>query len=96
MSSKAFDLSVIVNKGYHVVPIGSSPNRYKEWRVSFSVAEQNLKYFMNYCQFQCYGLLKVFLKEVIKTTVKILKEVVHSIVAFEQLKSSGNNCTLNS
>ena len=69
MSAKAFVSSVIVNERCHVVPKGSAPKRDKEWRVSFSVAEQNLKYFMNYCQFQFYGLLKVFLKEVINSTV---------------------------
>ena len=46
-----------VNKGCQVVPIGSAPNRDKEWRVSFSVAEEKLNYSMNYCRCQCYGLI---------------------------------------
>nr|XP_022287487.1 uncharacterized protein LOC111100146 [Crassostrea virginica] len=58
-------LSGIVNEGCHVVPIGSAPERDREWRVSFSGAEQKLVYSMNHCQFLCYGLLKIFLKEVI-------------------------------
>nr|XP_022289922.1 uncharacterized protein LOC111101641 isoform X2 [Crassostrea virginica] len=58
-------LSAIVNEGCHVVPIGSAPERDREWRVSFSGAEQKLVYSMNHCQFLCYGLLKIFLKEVI-------------------------------
>ncbi|XP_078316744.1 uncharacterized protein LOC111101641 [Crassostrea virginica] len=58
-------LSAIVNEGCHVVPIGSAPDRDTEWRISFSWAEQKLVYSMNHCQFLCYGLLKIFLKEVI-------------------------------
>nr|XP_022288212.1 uncharacterized protein LOC111100530 [Crassostrea virginica] len=58
-------LSAIVEDGCHVLPIGSLPERDNEWRVSFSGAEQKLIYSMNHCQFLCYGLLKVFLKEII-------------------------------
>nr|XP_022288206.1 uncharacterized protein LOC111100526 [Crassostrea virginica] len=58
-------LSAIVKDGCHVVPIGSLPERDNEWRISFSGAEQKLIYSMNHCQFLCYGLLKVFLKEII-------------------------------
>ena len=58
-------LSAIVEDGCHIVPIGSFPERDNEWRISFSGAEQKLIYSMNHCQFLCYGLLKVFLKEII-------------------------------
>ncbi|XP_078337662.1 uncharacterized protein LOC111100817 [Crassostrea virginica] len=58
-------LSGIVKDGCHVVPIGSLPERDNEWRISFSGAEQKLVYSMNHCQFLCYSLLKVFLKEII-------------------------------
>ncbi|XP_061190785.1 uncharacterized protein LOC133198836 [Saccostrea echinata] len=51
--------------GFHVVPIGSTPDNGEEWRVSFSKAEQKLVCSMNHCQFLCYGLFKFFLKEVI-------------------------------
>jgi hypothetical protein len=36
-----------------------------EWRISFSQAEQKLVYCMNHCQFLCYGVMKIILKEVI-------------------------------
>lgn len=59
------DISNIVKSGFHVVPIGSSPEKYLEWRLSFSDAEQRLVYSFNHCQFICYGILKIFLEEVI-------------------------------
>ncbi|XP_061185181.1 uncharacterized protein LOC133193236 [Saccostrea echinata] len=58
-------ISEILIKGFHVVPIGSTPENGEEWRISFSQAEQKLIYSMNHCQFLCYGLLKIFLTEVI-------------------------------
>ncbi|XP_078337005.1 uncharacterized protein LOC144626588 [Crassostrea virginica] len=64
-------LSSIIRDGCHVVPISSSPLNPRsgwEWRISFSRAEQQLVYSMNHCQFLCYGLLKIFLKEVINST----------------------------
>ena len=63
-------LSSIIKDGCHVVPIGSSPLNPEsscEWRISFSRAEQQLVSSMNHCQFLCYGLLKIFLKEVINS-----------------------------
>ena len=57
-------LSGIVKEGCHIVPKGSLPER-DEWLISFSGAEQKLIYSLNHCQFLCYGLLKVFLKEII-------------------------------
>ncbi|XP_061190188.1 uncharacterized protein LOC133198050 [Saccostrea echinata] len=58
-------VSDISSGGFHVVPIGSTPENGEEWRISFSQAEQKLVYSMNHSQFLCYGLFKVFLKEVI-------------------------------
>ncbi|XP_062602209.1 uncharacterized protein LOC134263859 [Saccostrea cucullata] len=58
-------ISDILRAGFHVVPIGSTPDDTMEWRISFSKAEQKLVYSMNHCQFLCYGLFKIFLKEVI-------------------------------
>lgn len=60
----------IVKAGCHVVPIGSCPENELEWRISFSVAEQKIIYSFNHSQFLCYGLLKVFLKEVINVNNK--------------------------
>lgn len=58
-------VSQIVNSGFHVVPIGSISGENLEWRISFSNAEQIIVYSLNHCQFICYGLFKIFLKEVI-------------------------------
>nr|XP_022304744.1 uncharacterized protein LOC111111867 isoform X2 [Crassostrea virginica] len=57
----------IVRNGCHFVPIGHPEGLHKhdEWRISFSMAEHKLVHSMNHCQFLTYGLLKIFLKEVI-------------------------------
>ncbi|XP_061182539.1 uncharacterized protein LOC133190872 [Saccostrea echinata] len=68
----AFVLNEILKNGYHCVPIGNnilSPFYELEWRLSFSQAEQKLVCTMNHTQFLCYGLLKIFLKEVIKDSI---------------------------
>lgn len=63
-------VSQIVNSGCHVVPIGSTSDANLEWRISFSKAEQIIVYSLNHCQFICYGLFKIFLKEVINEQSK--------------------------
>ncbi|XP_062618751.1 uncharacterized protein LOC134280359 [Saccostrea cucullata] len=60
-------VSDILNGGFHVVPIGSTPYHEEEWRISFSQAEEKIVWAMNHSQFLCYGLLKFFLKEVINS-----------------------------
>ncbi|XP_048765443.2 uncharacterized protein LOC125673123 [Ostrea edulis] len=57
----------IARSGCHFVAIGHKLGNHEsnEWRISFSLAEQKLVYSMNHCQFLTYGLLKLFLKEVI-------------------------------
>ncbi|XP_022329780.2 uncharacterized protein LOC111128457 [Crassostrea virginica] len=59
----------IVRNGCHLVPIGHPlgvhGHEHEEWRISFSLAEHKLVHTMNHCQFLTYGLLKIFLKEVI-------------------------------
>ncbi|XP_062615957.1 uncharacterized protein LOC134277645 [Saccostrea cucullata] len=61
----------IVGNGCHFVAIGHKLGIHKdnEWRISFSQAEQKLVYSMNHSQFLIYGLLKIFLKEVINHEV---------------------------
>ncbi|XP_056015570.1 uncharacterized protein LOC125674082 [Ostrea edulis] len=62
-------LADILKHGCHCVPIASktiSSENELEWRLSFSQAEQKLVYAMNHTQFLCYGLLKIFQKEVLK------------------------------
>ncbi|XP_052706517.1 uncharacterized protein LOC128181972 [Crassostrea angulata] len=57
----------IVRNGCHFVAIGHplGPHGNEEWRISFSKAEYKLVSSMNHCQFLTYGLLKLFLKEVL-------------------------------
>uniref|UniRef100_K1R8P9 Uncharacterized protein C3orf59 n=1 Tax=Magallana gigas TaxID=29159 RepID=K1R8P9_MAGGI len=57
----------IIRNGCHFVAIGHPFGSYgnEEWRISFSQAEYKLVYSMNHSQFLTYGLLKLFLKEVI-------------------------------
>ncbi|XP_052691133.1 uncharacterized protein LOC128169002 [Crassostrea angulata] len=57
----------IVRNGCHFVAMGHplGPNENVAWRISFSLAEYKLVYSMNHSQFLTYGLLKLFLKEVI-------------------------------
>ncbi|KAK3104826.1 hypothetical protein FSP39_011077 [Pinctada imbricata] len=58
----------IVSDGCLFVAIGckTSPYADMEWRMSFSLAEKRLVHSMNHSQFLTYGLLKVFLKEVVE------------------------------
>jgi hypothetical protein len=58
----------ILENGYHCMPVGSkivSSGNLLEWRLSFSQAEQKLVSSMNHTQFLVYGLLKIFLKEIV-------------------------------
>ncbi|XP_061185818.1 uncharacterized protein LOC133193921 [Saccostrea echinata] len=60
----------IFKRGCHFVAIGNKMGNHEdsEWRISFSLAEQKLVYSMNHYQFLIYGLLKIFLNEVINNT----------------------------
>ncbi|XP_062577134.1 uncharacterized protein LOC134239007 [Saccostrea cucullata] len=57
----------IVKNGCHFVAVGHKLGNHEnhEWRISFSLAEQKLVNAMNHCQFLTYGLLKLFLTEII-------------------------------
>ncbi|KAK3086869.1 hypothetical protein FSP39_024674 [Pinctada imbricata] len=64
-------LKDICDDGCLLVPINSKQQQHRdmfdlEWRISFSLAEKRLVHSMNHSQFLCYGLLKLFLDEVIK------------------------------
>ncbi|KAK3099222.1 hypothetical protein FSP39_001172 [Pinctada imbricata] len=64
-------LREICKDGCHLVPIHSKKHVWSdqedlEWRISFSLAEKKLVFSMNHCQFLCYGLMKIFLDEVLK------------------------------
>ena len=62
----------IVNDGVLFVPIGAKRSIFEntEWRMSFSLAEKKLIHAMNHTQFLCYGLLKIFLKEVMDANLE--------------------------
>lgn len=64
----------IVRNGCHFVPIGHKLGNHEdnEWRISFSQAEVKLVYSMSHTQFLVYGLLKLFLKEIINKTFVLL------------------------
>ena len=66
-------MQAIVSGGCHFVAIGAkeSPTELMEWRISFSATEKILIHSMNHIQFLCYGLLKIFLKEVIDVNTEI-------------------------
>ena len=66
-------LQKIVSGGCHFVAIGAkeSPTELMEWRISFSATEKILIHSMNHVQFLCYGILKIFLKEVIDVNTEI-------------------------
>ncbi|XP_062595445.1 uncharacterized protein LOC134256798, partial [Saccostrea cucullata] len=57
----------IITSGCHVVAVGYRLGNHQdnEWRISLSKAEKRLVHTMNHCQFLSYGLLKLFLNEVI-------------------------------
>ncbi|XP_062600415.1 uncharacterized protein LOC134262055 [Saccostrea cucullata] len=57
----------IVKNGCHFVAIGNTLGHHvhNEWRISFSFAEHKLVSAMNHCQFLTYGLLKLFLTEIV-------------------------------
>ncbi|XP_052685879.1 uncharacterized protein LOC128165414 [Crassostrea angulata] len=70
----------IVRNGCHFVAIGHpfGPYEYEEWRISFSRAEYKCVSAMNHCQFLTYGLLKLFLKEVINQQSEETNELLCS------------------
>ncbi|XP_065927667.1 uncharacterized protein [Magallana gigas] len=62
----------IVRNGCHFVAIGHKLGNHtdNEWRISFSRAEYKLVCSMNHTQFLTYGLLKLFLKEIINNGLR--------------------------
>ena len=55
--------------GYHLVPVGHpfSTKRLLEWRISFSIAERTLVWSFNHTQLQYNGLMKLIIKEFVKS-----------------------------
>ncbi|XP_062593420.1 uncharacterized protein LOC134254906 [Saccostrea cucullata] len=94
-------LTEILKDGFHCVAIGDnilSPSYELEWRLSFSQAEQKLVCTMNHTQFLCYGLLKIFLKEVINHSIREpllcsyhIKTTMFWIIQLENIQWYPNN-----
>ena len=63
------DKEYIEQFGCHLVPIGYplSTRKSLQWRLSFSIAERTLVWSFNHTQLQCYAVMKVILKEYVKT-----------------------------
>ena len=63
------DKEYIEQFGCHLVPVGHplSARKSLEWRLSFSIAERTLAWSFNHTQLQCYAVMKVILKEYVKT-----------------------------
>ena len=78
----------IIKSGCHFVAIGHKLGKYvdDEWRISFSIAETKLVHSMNHTQFLTYGLMTMFLKEIINhgldDEVKILSSYHIKTVVF--------------
>ena len=55
--------------GCHIVPVGHplSARKSLEWRLSFSIAERIMVWSFNHTQIQCYAVMKLILKEYVKT-----------------------------
>ena len=70
----------IVRSGCHFVAIGKKEGNHTndEWRISFTKAERKLVYLMNHTQFLTYGLLKLFLKEIINKDLSEEETVLSS------------------
>nr|XP_034325940.1 uncharacterized protein LOC117689299 [Crassostrea gigas] len=62
----------IVRNGCNFVAIGHKLGNHEdnEWRISLSQAEYKLVYSMNHTQFLTYGLMKLFLKEIINKELR--------------------------
>ena len=63
------DKEYIEQFGCHLVPVGHplSVRKSLEWTLSFSIAERTLVWSFNHTQIQCYAVMKLILKEYVKT-----------------------------
>ena len=63
------DKEYIEQFGCHLVPVGHplSARKSLEWRLSFSIAERVLVWSFNHTQLQCYAVMKLILKDYVKT-----------------------------
>ena len=85
----------IVRNGCRFVPIGHPLGLHKhiECRISFSRAEYKLVHSMHHCQFliPVYGLLKLFLKEVIDKQSEETSKLLHVFLSHEYTNFVANS-----
>ena len=74
------DISTITTFGFHLVAVGHphSPTKLMEWRISFSMAERTLVWSFNHVQMQCYAVMKIILKQFIKSRCSTQNQVLCS------------------
>ena len=74
------DICSIIKFGCHLVAVGHphSDTKLREWRISFSMAERALVWSFNHVQLQCYAVMKIILKEFIKTNCTPSNQVLCS------------------
>ena len=60
-------LEQCISLGCQLAPVGSkeSLDEHLEWRIAFVLMEKTILQSLSHSQFMCYGLLKVYLKEVL-------------------------------
>ena len=60
-------LEQCISLGCQLAPVGSkeSPHEHLEWRISFVLMEKTIIQSLSHSQFMCYGLLKLYLKEIL-------------------------------
>lgn len=70
-----------ISQGCQIAPVGfkSSSNEHFEWRISFILMEKKLLYSLNHVQFMCYGMLKLFLNEVVNSK-EVFKDILSSYI----------------
>ena len=66
-------LKQCISLGCQLAPVGSkeSPHEHLEWRISFVLMEKTILQSLSHSQFMCYGLLKLYLKEILDSFEEI-------------------------
>ncbi|XP_076083514.1 uncharacterized protein LOC143054389 [Mytilus galloprovincialis] len=85
----------IVQKGCHIVPVGSSRNHAvdKDWRLSFCTAEKQLIETFNHTQILVYGVLKLILREIMNkpNVAELLCSYVMKTVMFWVIEDTSSS-----
>lgn len=85
-----------IAQGCQLAPVGSKNSSCEdlEWRISFILMEKKLLFSLNHCQFLCYGMLKIYLNEILNK-YEGMKDLVSSYIMktslFWEVQSSYTN-----